>query len=280
VIAPRVDDVVHRALLRETDASGVSYDDRTEIAPPEIPPDDEPRRDTLLDLDQAIPPPPPMVARTPATGDQGLLGVRRWRARFDALDAAVAQLLCTEPTVLDDLAFAMEVLENLEAGVATAEAAQREIDELDERARDFKSTLGRAIDQLAVKLSKARGVLEELARRRDELRVSREAETVRLRDGLGDEGRADALLWELATVEEALRGHAQETDELEAQLSELRAQLEAHNEDVEERHMSLVTTADVEMIRLDALAAALRLPLERVQQWVERAWNEGSARVG
>jgi serine/threonine-protein kinase len=280
VIVPRVDDVVHRALLRETDSAGIAYDDRTEIASPDIPPDDEPRRDTLLDLDQAIPPPPPMVARTPATGDQGLLGVRRWRARFDALDAAVAQLLCTEPTVLDDLAFAMEVLENLESGVATAEAAQREIDELDEQARDFKSTLGRAIDQLAVKLSKARGVLEELARRRDELRASRESENARVRDGVGDEGRADALLWELATVEEALRGHAQETDELEAQLSELRAQLEAHNEDVEERHMSLVTTADVEMIRLDALAAALRLPLERVQQWVERAWNEGAARVG
>ncbi|MCB9600465.1 MAG: protein kinase [Sandaracinus sp.] len=276
VVMPKVDEVVHRALLRETDSAGLVYDDRTEVAPPELPEDDEPRRDTLLDVDRPIPPPPPMVARTPSTGDQGLLGVRRWRARFEALDAAVAQLLCTEPTVLDDLAFALEVLENLESGVATAEAAQREIDSLGEAARDFRATLGRAIDQLAVKLSKARGVLEELARRRDELRETRESETARVRDGVGDEGRADALLWELATVEQALRTHAQETDELEAQLAELRVQLEAHNEEVEEKHMSLVTTADVEMIRLDALAAALRLPLERVQQYVERAWNEGA----
>jgi eukaryotic-like serine/threonine-protein kinase len=277
--ATHVDEVVHRALLRETDAAGL-YDDRTEIAPPEIPPDEPPRRDTLLDLDAPIPPPPPMVSRTPSTGDQGLLGVRRWRARFEALDAAVAQLSCIEPTVLDDLAFAMEVLENLESGVTTAEGAQREIDELDERARDFKATLGRAIDQLAVRLSKARGVLEELARRRDELRDRREVENARIRDGVGDEGRADALLWELATVEQALRGHAQETDDLERQLAELRSQLESHNEDVEDRHTSLVMTADVEMIRLDALASALRLPLERVQRWVERAWNEGAARVG
>ncbi|MBX3248259.1 MAG: protein kinase [Myxococcales bacterium] len=285
---PTLDGVVQRALLAQSDLptgelsldisvelSGETplFDDRTELDDA-APAGERPRRDTVPDLEPPIPAPPSLAVASPP--DHGLLGVRRWRARFDALVDAVETLGAVPPEALDDLAFAKELLLSLEHGVATAEAAQREIDEIDELARDVRGTLGRAIDQLAVRLSKSRGVLEELAQRRNELRARRDAELARLRGGDGDEGRADALLWELATVDQAVRAQATESDEVEAQLAELRTQLDTRNQELEDRQASAVLTADAEMIRLDAIASAIRAPLERVQAFVEASWAADS----
>lgn len=198
-----------------------------------------------------------------------MLRVSRWRARFDMLAAAVTRRSCEDPTVLDDLAFSREALASLESGVGTAEAAQRELDRLYDEARDFRRELGSAIDQRAIRHSKARGLLEGLARRREALLAASEVHSAHAR------GKPDApKLGALPELEQALRACAIETEELESQLATLRKQLERHNEALEARQNHLTTTADAQMNRLDALTAALRLSLERVQQWVERATSE------
>ena len=215
-----------------------------------------------------------------ADADVGLAGVRRWRARFDALTAAVDELRASgaPPAEVEDaLNFSTLTLGNLEAGVREAEELQRTIEDVGARARDFRATLGRAIDKLGQNLSHARGALEELAKRRGHLRTKRDGLLRRIRTGEGapgDEGAADALLWELATVEQALRHQAAECDGIEARLGDLRLQLERRNEEVETRLTQLVRRADAAMIRVDALVNALREPLDRVQAFVEAAQAE------
>lgn len=228
-----------------------------------------------------IPSPPSGVAEGPAEGaEMGMVGVRRWRERYEALVAAVDELRAERdvPSDIDDtLRFCTLTLTNLERAIDETEEHQRAIEDINARARDFRSTLGRAIDQLGQKHSHARGALEELAQRRSRLRTKREGLLRKIRGGEGGataEGAADALLWELASVEQALRHQAAECDGIEAQLGELRLQLERRNEEVEARLAQLVQRADAEMIRIDALAHALREPLDRVQVFVEAVWSE------
>ncbi len=95
----------------------------------------------------------------------------------------------------------------------------------------------------------------------------------KLRDGVGDEGAADAVLWELATVEQALRQQGTDCDVVERQLSELRSELERRSARLEGRLAELVATTDAEMIRLDALASALRHPLDQVEAFVQARWQ-------
>ncbi len=230
---------------------------------------------------QSIPSPPSGIEHGSAVDEGlGLVGVRRWRARYEALVAAVDALRTARPVpadIDDALRFCAITLGNLERGIAETEEHQQAIEDIHVRARDFRSTLGRAIDQLGRKLSQARGSLEELAKRRGRLREKREGLLRKLRSGEGglqDEGAADALLWELASVEQALRRQAAECDRIEGQLGELRSQLDRRNEEVESRHARLVERADAEMIRIDALASALREPLDHVQAFVEAVWSE------
>jgi predicted nucleic acid-binding Zn-ribbon protein len=140
------------------------------------------------------------------------------------------------------------------------------------RARDFRSTLGRAIDQAAGRLSEERGVFEALVTRRNSLRAQREAARIKLKRGASSEGEADALLWELAAVEEELRVAGQKCDELEARVAELTAELERNNEQFELERSRLVRVLDAQMLRLEATAAALRRPLEMVEAHVRDNW--------
>ncbi|MBJ73624.1 MAG: hypothetical protein CMN31_20260 [Sandaracinus sp.] len=298
VPTPVLEDALQNALLRRTMPAPPPPDMEVDDAPEEDA-DDGP--DTLQeewdalgdepsaagDEEPAIPTPPELMTSfvagldgtTAPRRDDGLVGVRRWRARFDALRAAVDELREQGITaqVEEDLEFATLTLENLEAGIDETERHQAEIEELNAEARDFRATLGRAIDQLGQKLSKARGSLEELAKRRNELRARREAQLSQLRRGGGDEGEADAVLWELATVEQALREQGAECDAVEAQLGELRAQLEGRNEAVEARLAALVAQTDAEMIRLDGLSNALRSPLDRVEAFVQDEWSAAAS---
>jgi hypothetical protein len=106
------------------------------------------------------------------------------------------------------MAFAARTLDELEDSIGLAESHQGSVEALAEKARDFRGTLGRTIDHLAGDLSKRRGELEQLVHRRNDLMVRREAARVRLRAGESTEGEADALLWELAAIEEEMRAKA------------------------------------------------------------------------
>ncbi len=205
----------------------------------------------------------------------GLVGARRWRQRFDAIRVALDELEEREsspPEVEHAMAFASRTLEELEESVASSQAYQEAVEALHDRARDFRSTLGRAMDQVAGRLSEQRGHFDSLVARRNSLRARREVARVKLKRGVGSEGEADALLWELAAVEEELRAAGLKCDELESQLAELTVELDGHNEAFETERARLVRVLDAQMLQLEATANALRRPLEEVEAHIRGCW--------
>ena len=214
----------------------------------------------------------PAGVPTPARpAADGLLGARRWRSRFDAIRAALDEVDAVQPgppEVAHAMAFVARTLEDLEDGGRLAEERQSGVEELSSKARGLRVTLGRAIDELGRKLSERRGELEQLVARRDELRAAREVTRLKARKSDSQQGPADAVLWELAAVDEALRSEGSACDELEFQLAGLRQQLEEHNERIERETTHLVHGLDQEMLRLEPLAAALRAPLDRVEAFL------------
>jgi len=205
----------------------------------------------------------------------GLVGARRWRQRFDAIRVALDELEQEQPSppeVEHAMAFASRTLEELEESVASSQAYQEAVEALHDRARDFRGTLGRAMDQVAGRLSAERGTFEQLVNRRNSLRARREVARVKIKRGVGSEGEADALLWELAAVEEELRAVGLKCDELETQLAELTAELDGHNEEFETERARLVRVLDAQMLRLEATANALRRPLEGTEAYIRDSW--------
>jgi hypothetical protein len=81
-------------------------------------------------------------------------------------------------------------------------------------------------------------------------------------------GATDALLWEVAAVEEVFRAEGARCDELEEKLAQLRVELEQHDEGVERELAVHVQTLDAELLRLEPLAAGLRAPLDRVESFL------------
>lgn len=206
----------------------------------------------------------------------GLLGVRRWRLRFEAIRGHLDELESREPAspeVAQAMALAERTLEALETAVVGVQAGQEELEALHERARDFRATVGRALDRVAGALSEERGVFEKLAARRNALRNEREAAELRVRRGGATEGEADALLWELAAVEEDLRVVGRGCDELEAQRAQLSSELEQYNPRFENERARLVTALDAQMLALERHASALRAPLERAEAYVHARWQ-------
>lgn len=227
------------------------------------------------------PPRPPSKTPPPTPFDpelDGLLGVKRWRRRFDAIrrhldEIEVERQLPAPPEVTRAMAFASRTLEEFESCAATAEEHQAQVEDLSEQARDFRATLGKAIDNLAGKLSQHRGALEELVQRRNDLRDRWEAARKKVREGEAKEGEADALLWELAALEAEVRGAGARCDDLELQLSELSTQLDSKNEEMESEQARVKRVLDGEMVRLEAMAASLGEPLEKAEQFVLEHWD-------
>ena len=217
------------------------------------------------------------------TAAQGLLGVRRWRERFERLRSILDEIehdTPAPPDIVQAMAHASDVLDELEGGIEGTEVHQREIEELDQQARELRATMGRAIDALAKKLSKARGDFEVVATRRNMLQSEHETLSALVQTGRGDEGRADAVLWELATVEEEMRERARGCDDIEGQLATLRKQLEERSAEFEARVSRLALTTSEEMQRLDPMALALREPLDRVEAFVRDWWEKHPAEDG
>ena len=226
-------------------------------------------------------PPRPAGEPTPVRlAADGLLGTRRWRQRFDAIRTALDEVDAVKPgppEVAQAMGFVAHTLEALEDGGRLAEQHQTAVEELSAKARAFRATLGRAIDDLGKRLSERRGELERLVVRRGDLRSSREVTRLKARAAQAHEGTADAVIWELAAVEQALRVEGSRCDELEAQLAGLRAELEEHNERIEHETGSLSQTLDRELLRLEPLAAALRAPLDRVERFLANHFESARA---
>ena len=233
-------------------------------------------------------PAPPGKELAPAPGQaphaDGLGGHRRWRDRFDALalalDAVRVEGMPPPQDVVGALALGGEALRSLERAVADAGDQQQRLETIDEESRSLRATLGARIDALGAQLSQAQGGLEDAARRRNELRGRHAVMDARLRSGQAEEGPADALLWELASVEQELRRQSATCDAIEAQRDELRDELERETESLGDRAAAVVSELDATMARVDALNGALREPLERVEAFVLGAWEAFDGRRG
>ena len=240
----------------------------------------------------AAPPADAADAPLPMRATDGLLGFRRWRQRFDALRAALDDVEAERPAppvVAQAMALAARTLEALEEGGHLAESRQRDVEELADQARVFRAERGGRIDDLGRRLSERRGELERLGTRREALRGSLAAATGSASTGSASTGSAstgpassgpgtttgpapasgpgatDALLWEVAAVDEVLRAEGARCDELQQNLGQLRVELEAHDERIERELADHVQRLDAEMLRLEPLAVALRGPLDRVE---------------
>jgi serine/threonine-protein kinase len=208
----------------------------------------------------------------PARATTGeLAGARRWRERFDALRASLDEVADTRqppPDVEHAMAYAARALEALEDAAAAAQREQRALEGVSEKARDFRATIGRTLDELAAQASHEKGELDRLAAQRISLRARREQLV-----GQGRETEADGVLWEIAAVDQTLGEKAAMHEVLAAQVQELQAQLERENEQLERELAVLSHSLDREMERLWPMAGALREPLEKVEAYVRSAWE-------
>ncbi|MEM1416513.1 MAG: protein kinase [Myxococcota bacterium] len=207
----------------------------------------------------------------------GLVGVVRWRDRFDALAAAIQSLgdegIGLPDEVGDDLALSAETLRSLEGAVAEAENQQEHLEILDDQSRGLRVTLGQAIDDVGQDLSKARRALEGVTSRRDGLRARHATMAAEVRAGQASEGPADALLWELATVDQEVGRQVAACQVLDERMDELRQKLEEGTESLGDQAAVLVAEMDSTMVRVDALAEAMRVPLDRLEGFVRDAWE-------
>jgi eukaryotic-like serine/threonine-protein kinase len=209
--------------------------------------------------------------------EQGLLGVRRWRARFDAIRGALDHLesnSSSPPEVEHAMAFTSRTLERLEEEVGEALALEDRIESLSESARELRAELGRSIDHFASELSRTQGELERIASMRTELARRRDVERERLSRGLPTEGRVDDLLFELEGIADSERIHGADASRLAAQLAQLEQKLERENERFEGEIAALVQELDVAMQRMEPMSVSLRAPLERAESYVRAHWPD------
>jgi chromosome segregation ATPase len=116
---------------------------------------------------------------------------------------------------------------------------------LEVRGRDFRSTIGRAMDELAADLSAKARERDELAAERERLEREREALAERARKGdAAAVAEADAALWRLAASEEVLRDAVVACEDIEYQLAELGRQLERLSEALEADQSELIADID------------------------------------
>jgi serine/threonine-protein kinase len=207
---------------------------------------------------------PPSQPVGPDRAVYGLLGVRRWRERFDAIQQALDEIELQAPApahVAQAMAFASRTLEEFEAGIAQCERHQQQLEALHVEVRELRERLGQAIDDAAGRLSQARGELEQMVRRRNELIDS-------------SKESSEPAAEELDELQRRLHRKGEECDELEARLGDLRKELERRNEEFEGEFERLVQTTDAEMMRLESLAANLREPLDQVEAFIRERWEE------
>jgi serine/threonine-protein kinase len=191
--------------------------------------------DTMpVDLDSAVIPPPLEIGA-------GVMGARAWERYIGAYRRERTTRKSTAPSqaVMTQLKRMEAVLEPMRERTDRIEQLRTRMLALEAKGRDFRTTIGRAIDTLAGDLSvKARerdsiaGELAELERRRDAAIAE------------GDAGLADATLWEIAAAGEVLREAVTATEDLEFQLNELNAQLERLSEALEVDQNGLMAELD------------------------------------
>ncbi len=154
-------------------------------------------------------------------------------------------------SVLAALDRRVSLLDSLQRTVAGLAETQHALDALNARGREFRTTLGRAIDHVARDLSKAHGKVVDLKKRRVELHLQRRHAT--------DQGAADALLWEEAAIDSDLRRALQNVSNLGRQIGDLQDELFSKNNDNEAEVLRATGVLEGESAALTTLHRELEL---------------------
>lgn len=195
----------------------------------------------------------------------GLLGVRRWRRRYDVICALLEDLVPDEArsaTLQAKIDEAGRRLIELEHKVARLEFRQAEVEELDQAARRVRADLGRAIDVVSLQLSQARTALDEV-QVRSHLRGQ---EAV----GAGESPSWDSGAWEAQVAQREGR-----VRDLEAEITKRRTVLESKSEQAEDRLHLAMAGLEQDLADGELLAQQLKAPLDEAERLVASYWDAG-----
>jgi serine/threonine-protein kinase len=168
--------------------------------------------------------------------------VNAWRAHWNMLDAILGKQHLVPQPIQDGAHRAMLLTEALDRAAHVVAETQRSLDAIEIEARDFRGTMGNAIDVLAHDLSKAHARVLELTSQRAQLHLKRRNVT--------SAREADALLWEEAAVDDELRKARVVREDLGHQIGALQDALFKKNVAHEER-------VQLETARLEGESAAM-----------------------
>lgn len=177
-------------------------------------------------------PPPsrfaPTIPEAPRLGvvTPGVL-VTAWRSHWEAIAEHVERARHAPEHVEDAAHRAKLLVEGLDRAVTIVSDTQRALDALEAEARDFRGTIGNAIDHLARDLSRAHARVVELTSQRAQLHLRRR--------NAPDRATADALLWEEAAVDDDLRKAKVIREDLGHQIGTLQDELFRRNTAHEDR---------------------------------------------
>jgi len=180
--------------------------------------------------------------------------VASWYAHFAEIDRRITphRLAGKVPiTANAALERSRPLLDSLQRTAAHLVDTQQSLDALATRGREFRTTLGRAIDHAARDLSKAHGRVVDLKKRRVELHLARRH--------ADDTGQADALLWEEAAIDSDLKRALETAAELGRQIGALQDELFAKNNDHEAEVLRATGVLEGEAAALATLHRELEL---------------------
>ena len=198
----------------------------------------------------------------------GIMGVRRWRRRFDVLSALLDSVALTSdavpPHVVEAMSHSRRTLEAFEARAKVASARQLEVEAIQDRARDLRAVLGQRIDALAGHLSHLQGELERL---RIEPAALEKTQSRRA------EGSGEASLWARAASDAQLEMLRRQVTDSERELGRLGEELERRSGEGEMELERASRRLDEEMGQVEAMADALREPLDVAERFVLTGWQ-------
>jgi len=221
------------ALLDELDAVGAEIGlvgiERTPAPPGEVRARPTPVHGTAGSATYHVERPSPVaIAQLPPAPRLGMVTpgalVNGWRAHFEALDRRLAPYregAAMPPPVQDVHDRWLLLVEGLDHAATLVVETQRALDRLEGSAREFRDSLGRAIDTLAHDLSREHGKMLALKDQRTGLHMQRR--------GTARAAQADALLWEEAAVDDEMRRWRAIVEDLGFQIGALQDQLFARN---------------------------------------------------
>lgn len=207
------------------------------------------------------------VTPPPVEQGRGVQGAKVWGRYLDSLRGALTERYRGNlPELLSQKLDTMEGhLFLMRERLAQVEVFKRDLLALEARGRDFRRTIGHALDQLARDRSIRARERDSIAEERES--ITAERTTIEQRIASGDRhavGEADALLWRQAACDELLRGAVSQCEDIEYQISELEGQLGRLNEGLEQEQDVLVTAMKTTLAEVANDDNALRAQVQSI----------------